>query len=828
MAIDITSGLLITRKPEDEIHGNHLRAPLIGIRDLRLKAAGKSSLFHLPENAPDPSTAEAGSESFNFLPEHDTCELVFDIDNPFDIVDRARIEITKRFEKTVLWTLDLVKLGPTWIRHGVHTVKWAGQIIAGTTAIPGTIKDEATEHDLTAEPAKTDSADKAPFPDGWLTLEHTPYKLRLVLESDKLPDHPAEAWTYFHVMLEKIELKLGPVEAIPNDGSAPTLDMDKAVHKQLTDDGFPADGVTRKVFLISNLFKTTSAEFAAGATADFTTYQTLWGDGPRIPIIAKLTLRAADGTAVDLETAAKGAVALGRAKFMWDVADPDEVPQATHAKAQAFLTDTRNYYKNATDASRAAKDHTYFEGDNCHIDRGGVRGPDAKNVFPAQDGYAPKDTLDAASFPFTVGPKAKDPSKRKWAAFSHAWVKGKLKGYTGVLFRPGRMAGDNFVVSVQLAHDWIADGTFTIDVTDKALKVPAKITAKTGTFELWRKIYFSRYIRKTATVPDFMPSFSQISDFYKDAFIDMENKVAADDNYIIANHLIAPGGAVLDYNAACRVQLTALGNALYNQEIIATATEDHSTTPAAFRVVPYTTFVQNVHTKLYNHPAADFATEATAQTVTVDALAKGLGTAPALPTTTASAPNNQRATRLNQTQSYLKNGGYDTLKDYSKTLQNLLWEKSKSLTTKISLLAGCGASGAAAKPGITAVHFDYVHSATHELMAAGGADHMGKMGSAVNADDAVREKVVFMFVRNAAETFAHECGHHLFLPHTNPPNSGATELLVHDSADVNSAGKPICLMSYNERHGFCGFCQLRLRGWDNSKLKPAAADNKKP
>src|SRR5688500_6626112 len=103
MAIDITSGLLITRKPEDETHGNHLRTPLIGIRDLRLKAAGKSSIFHLPENAPDPSTAEAGSTTFNFLPEHDTCELVFDIDNPFDIVDRARIEITKRFEKKVLW-----------------------------------------------------------------------------------------------------------------------------------------------------------------------------------------------------------------------------------------------------------------------------------------------------------------------------------------------------------------------------------------------------------------------------------------------------------------------------------------------------------------------------------------------------------------------------------------------------------------------------------------------------------------------------------------------------------------------------------------------------
>ncbi len=825
--MDIDGNLLITRGPEGETHGNHMRAPYIGIADLQLSCSGNTSRFHVPEDSPKPTGARTGNDSFHFLPEHDVCELVFDIENPFDIVDRAKLELFKRFKKEPLWTLDLAKLGPTWLRHGKHTVKWDGRIIARDTALDGEIDGENTKHDLTPIAPKTDAAADAPFPDGWVTLEHPPYKLKLTLESDQLIDHPVVAWTYFHVLLEKIELKLGPVEAIPNDGAAPTLEMDKAVHKQMTDDGFPAAGATGKVFLISNLYKTSGAEFAAGSTADFTTYKTLWGDGPRIPIIAKLTMRAADGSGVDLETAAKGAVALGRAKFMWDVADPDEVPQATHANAQAFLTKTRNYYKNGTDTTRSAKDHTYFEGDNCHVDRGGVRGPDATSVFPAQDGYAPKDALDVASFPFTVGTKAKDPSKRKWAAFSHAWVKGKLKGHTGVLFRPGRMVGDNFIVSVQLAYDWKDDGTFTIDVTDKDLKLPAKITAKTGTLEVWRKIYFARYVRKTATVPDFMPSFPQIADFFTEAFVDFENKVTANDNYIIADHKTAPGGAVLDYNAACRVQLTALANVLYTKRIIASATEDHSTTAAAFRIVPYATFVQNVHTKNYNHPAADFTTQAAAAGVAVDVFAKGLGTAAALPTAAPVAADNARATRLNQTQAYLQSGGYDTLRGFAQKMQDLLWEKSKALTTKISLVAGCGASGAAAEPGITAIQFDYVHSGTQELIDSGQPDHRGKLGSAVDADDAKREKVVFMFVRNNPQTFAHECGHHLFLPHTNPPNAGATELLVHDSADVNGAGKPLCLMAYNERHGFCGFCQLRLRGWDNSKLKPAAADNEK-
>jgi hypothetical protein len=831
MAIDITSGLLITRKPEDEIHGNHLRAPLIGIRDLRLKAAGKSSIFHLPENAPDPSTAEAGSESFNFLPEHDTCELVFDIDNPFDIVDRARIEITKRFEKTVLWTLDLVKLGPTWIRHGVHTVKWAGQIIAGTAAIPGTIKDEATEHDLTAEPAKTDSADKAPFPDGWLTLEHTPYKLRLVLESDKLPDHPAEAWTYFHVMLEKIEIKLGPEEAIPNDGSAPTLDQDKAVRKELEDAAkWPKAGNDGKAFLLSNRFKNSDADFAAASNIDFSTYKDMWGDGPRIPLLAKLWMRAADGSEIDLETAAKGAVALGRAKFMWDVADPAEVAKAVDAEAIAFLDLTRDYYKNATDTTRAAKDHTYYEGDNCHIDRGGRRGPDGVTHFPEQAGYAPKATLEAAKFPFEVGAaKVKDTAKRKWAAFSHGWTSGKLKGHTGVLFRPSRMAGDNYIVSVQLAHDWAADGVFTIDVTDKDLKVPAKITAKTGTLEIWRRVWVSRYIRK-AGVADFMSSFNSVATYYEQAFVEMKEKIDAADNYMLAAHKKSPADAApLDFNALCRTKLTALNYDLYNELVIASATEDHATASAVFRVVPYAQFVQNVHEKHFNHPATDFPQQAAAATVTVAQFASGLGSAAPLAMAPGATPPivaaNARATRINGTQTYLKSQGYDTLLAFAKTVEKKLDPASDAVAQAIGAIAGCATSGAAAPAGLTVLHYQYIHSGTQEYVDAGNADHGGVKGTALDADDRQVDKVLFLLTRPYAATFAHECGHHLFLPHPNPPSSAAAALKVHDQADTK------CLMSYDpNRHGFCGFCQLRLRGWGWSgfKLDPDGTLNKQP
>jgi hypothetical protein len=79
----------------------------------------------------------------------------------------------------------------------------------------------------------------------------------------------------------------------------------------------------------------------------------------------------------------------------------------------------------------------------------------------------------------------------------------------------------------------------------------------------------------------------------------------------------------------------------------------------------------------------------------------------------------------------------------------------------------------------------------------------------------------------------------MFLPHPNPPSGTLTALAVHDSADKSmnanlGAVGPQCLMSYHpQRHGFCGFCQLRLRGWDwnsgpTTKLNNTGAANKKP
>src|SRR5690606_33792274 len=96
------------------------------------------------------------------------------------------------------------------------------------------------------------------------------------------------------------------------------------------------------------------------------------------------------GHEVDVESGT-GAAAIGRVAFLWNWEDPQEDIEDRQRQDQpkAFLSEAIDYYRDATDASRADADHTYPQGDNCHVDRGGKRGPEAAPVFPAQRGTAP-------------------------------------------------------------------------------------------------------------------------------------------------------------------------------------------------------------------------------------------------------------------------------------------------------------------------------------------------------------------------------------------------------------------------------------------------------
>jgi len=137
-----------------------------------------------------------------------------------------------------------------------------------------------------------------------------------------------------------------------------------------------------------------------------------------------------------------------------------------------------------------------------------------------------------------------------------------------------------------------------------------------------------------------------------------------------------------------------------------------------------------------------------------------------------------------------------------------------------------------AKDGITVMHFDHLHSQMGGAIGAGLAISVLN-GMAADPPDATRNRCAFIFWNARIDTFVHEIGHHLFLPHSpfpvgSPP--GGSQRERHDELDAH------CLMTYNRpRKSFCGLCQLRLRGWNpgpnnvaKSQLKRTGASNKKP
>jgi hypothetical protein len=803
------------RTMHDLDHVNRIRFPAFRIVNLFLKAGAKSSKSYLPPEAPAGSGGDSGNDNFHFIPEKETIEIHYEIDDKYGIADGGKLELYNRWEETPLWSLDLKMLGPDWVKQGTHVVKWDGRVVTPTAKQDGTPADGGMKHDLTTIDA--DKTAHADFPDGYITLEHPPYKLRLKLNSEaepELKDRPVIAWTYFQILVKSLEFVLGPKEAVP----AAVVDddrhkMDKKVRDRIeTDGGLPAKDQTRKVYLISNLFKTSSAEMNSNVA--FTLYETMWGDGPNIPILVKIRLADSADVEVKLEESDKGAVALGKTRFLWDWEDPDENVDAGQGQPKP-----KSFIKNAINFDKAT---TEPKGDNCHKERGGKRGPGSKPVFPDQAGYDAKDALDEGKFPFKVsngdGSGDPKPKLRKWAAYSQAWTKGKLKGQTGVVFQPSRMAGDDYKLTVYVAFDRKAKDTITLDENTQPLVAADAIKQVSCKFQVWREIHLVRYVRKNSTIAAFLPgNIGAIQALYREPYIEVENKMDADNSYTLDDHRLN-GGATPDYNQICKNILTGSGNVIYTEELAVEGTADHASVDSAFKTRSYIEFVRKVHTTVNprNASNADF-------TAIPGASEEQLGAAslPDFPST--AAPNRPALGRLGRTQNKLASLSMTTKKEYCGSLDEEIFPFIKGqLIPALQVISGSknGVNKPAAE-GVTVAHFNYSHTALRDLIASDPGTG-SKLGSAINPGDSTRNKCAFLYVSPRVDTFVHEIGHHLFLPHFGPkPNSFRADR--HDSSDLK------CMMTYNRpRLAFCGLCQLRLRGWSASALVPASASNKRP
>jgi len=317
------------------------------------------------------------------------------------------------------------------------------------------------------------------LPEGFVTVLRSPYTLRLRLRGQGEAD-PPEASTRLWVDVAAIELELG-------DRAVLGRDLDRAVYDALG--SLPAAGATKELRLVSNVFKTSSAEMSDNTL--YTEYQTLWSTGPRIPVFATVKAKGSDGTAVLAPRALAGL------PIAWEWLDVAEDTSTQHAAAKTFLDAALDFDKDLTEPA----------GDNCHVDRGGKRGPAADPVFSEQAGSAPQASLPAGSFPFKVERYV----ERANVARSYAWTDGAAAGKTGVLLEPSRMAGDAWSVRAYPFRDLHEDGP-----------APGAVQARAGTFETWREVHVVKYLKKNAAIGDVaLPAFQT---YYAAAKIKMEDK----------------------------------------------------------------------------------------------------------------------------------------------------------------------------------------------------------------------------------------------------------------------------------------------------------------
>ncbi len=495
----------VARTSHDQKHLNRLSVPEWGVVEVSVTTTKSRSLsYRLPGASTPRNPSGKGTDSFNFAPgvqfdpdprkwvedysRKDPVVLWYDLHNPFLNITKAKLEIFRRFDDDAIWERNLKD---DELLDGQHSLEVGSDYATGKSS---------------TEWAGYIGSNKL-FPENCLTVEHSPYKLRITVEGPG-QSSATVAWTYFHILIDHLELEWGIEDAIPSSKAERRQPFKDLLHPRGGGAKPAPTAANLPVFLNSALFGTGgwfhhhSDEWNDNTL--YKKYKKMWGDGPEIPLFCNVWIRDSMGKPVIAPQA------IGKAKFLWDW------ESRSGAVASAFVNDAQNY-----DVAT-----TLPTGQNCHDDRGGKRGG-ADAVFPERHGYDPTDDLDSDDFPFKVE-KCRDP--RSWAAYSYAWREKKLAGKTGVLFRPSRMAGDKYRISVYAAHETTDGKTPRLEVNSPSpLQIDPKLKAVSGDFEIWRRVPLIRTVKKTAGITNL--AFANIAGFYQPAFLDLVDDSVAPEIY---------------------------------------------------------------------------------------------------------------------------------------------------------------------------------------------------------------------------------------------------------------------------------------------------------
>lgn len=699
----------VARTAHDRTHINKLRIPHCAIKELRLKSAGgKSSISYTLSKRQTKADAASGSDQFHFAPVVEKVTIFYKIEDPLRRISKAKIEIFSSFDSKPIWSRPLKE---DEYAHGLHNIEWDGTISLV----------HASPHDFEH-----------------VTAELSPYKMKLTIAADDgLAGEPSCAWTYFHVLIKKIELELGDKTVLVDD-------KDKKLYDTLGGH-LPAEGAQQELYLVSNLFKTSSPEMTSNQA--YEVYRTLWGDGPRVPIFLRIWLADSEDREVD---APRG---IGNLKFLWDWEDmPAAHPAGLKAQAQAFIDDALNFDKQKTKP----------KGDNCHLERGGKRGPDAPPVFPNQPGQNPPPaTLTGGTFPFRVEPC----KTRKWAAYSYAWGEGALAGRTGVLFQPSRMAGDAYKLTVYLAYHRKSDKSILLDIEDDA-PLKAVLKRSTGTFAIRRELHVISYKLKRVSVAPLI-NLATVEGAYDKAYLRLANKAGTP----------TPIGKA-DYNS--QVATVVAGQAWH----VGLAVDSVDQYDAGDHFIHYRTHAQ--------------------WTAQVDAYVAAQGwTAPQKLAWAAGLSNSAGSDPYTNSSVY-----YQFLYDWALSMIPSVCDKFMSASDGINIFQ------------FTNLYNTPLPKATNlngfaAVMPSGNRYRCGFIQCGSNYGGAGS-------LNTREQTCAHEIGHQLFLPHTwqvslshdPPPGS-------HDRADTAC----MMSYQFGSARAFCGLCLLRLRGWSKLQADKTGTTN---
>lgn len=447
-------------------------APLADYGVTRLELVGEGGARSTGWTANDEPPGPDDPPDFWLAPEVETVKISYTIEDPEGRTQRATLELVVHDDdgdEIVLWTRELSEPERT---AGDHELDWDGAVDAEGEALPG----------------------------GFVDVQHSPYTLRLRLRGHGEADPPV-ASTRLAVEVATIELELG-------DAAVLSRQLDRTLHAAIGG-SLPAPGASAELRLVSNVFKTNSAEMNDNSL--FHEYEALWGPGPNIPVFATVKVKGSGGTP---QLAPR---ALADLPIAWEWIDAVEDTSSLHAKAKAFLDHALDFDRDLTEPT----------GDNCHVDRGGKRGPDAGEVFPPQRGQAPADALTEGTFPFRVEPYV----ERRSLCKSWAWTEGVAAGKTGVLLSPSRMAGDALSVRVYRFRDAGEDGP-----DDAAVK------AESGVFRVLREVHVVKYLKKNASIGDV--NIGTFQAYYEAASVKMDDRSGGSQTMAEADYNQKIGDAV--------------------------------------------------------------------------------------------------------------------------------------------------------------------------------------------------------------------------------------------------------------------------------------------